>query len=253
MHFQPLHHTVVATDIVGSSAFDSQLQLKMRADLLGLMTDAVRRQGLTIDELYPADLGDGIRLHVPPTISPVTMMDPLISDLARGLRLHRKSANESTRLRLRVALHMGLLHQEPTGGWAGTVLNECARLLDAPDARALIAKSPADLIVLASEEFFDAVVRPGYAIDPEEFRKIAIHLKETDAHAWAHLPHRGADGFAPNKSAPADAKPLPPSTDGWSAENTVHFPGSRSDNRVEFHGNGHTFNGPIAGRDNHVR
>ncbi|MFY1619137.1 hypothetical protein [Micromonospora sp. WMMD736] len=202
MNFQPFHHTVVATDVVGSSIRHDQLQLKMRTDLLDLLGRALRRQGLNIDGLTPADLGDGFRLHAPSSVSPLSMVSPFLHNLATELRVHRQSANERSRLRLRLAIHMGLLNREDSGGLSGVTLSECARLLDAPAARELIADAPdADLVVVVSDAVFEAVVRQGYGPAPEDFQRIPVVVKETSTHAWAYLAGR------PDTGRPIGAQP----------------------------------------------
>lgn len=207
MSFQPFHHTIVATDVVGSSARHDQLQLKMRDDLRGVLERTLRRQDLELADLAPSDLGDGFRLHAPAVVSPLAMVSPFVDNLVTELRIHRQSANERSRLRLRVAIHMGLLNREAHGGWAGVVLSECARLLDAPAARDLIAEAPdVDLVLVVSEPVFDAVIRQGYGPAPEQFRRIAVTVKESDFSAWAYLPAPAAAAPA-TTSAPRRAVP----------------------------------------------
>ncbi|WP_406074722.1 hypothetical protein [Micromonospora sp. NBC_01638] len=211
MSFQPLHHTVVTTDVVGSSERDDQLQIKMRGDLYEILGRALKRQSLDIAALNPADLGDGFRLHAPATVSPLVMVSPFIEHLLAEVRLHRRSANETSRLRLRVAIHMGLLHREEQGGWAGRTLTECARLLDAPAARELIAEAPdADLVVVVSDAIYDAVVCQGYGPAPEDFQRIPVVVKESSFQAWAYVPRQ-------HVSAPSSAMARGRDRDGSTA------------------------------------
>ncbi|TCB99641.1 hypothetical protein E0H26_03525 [Micromonospora zingiberis] len=219
MSFQPFHHTIVATDVVGSSARHDQLQLKMRDDLRGVLERTLRRQDLDLAELAPTDLGDGFRLHAPAAVSPLAMVSPFVDNLVTELRVHRQSANERSRLRLRVAIHMGLLNREPHGGWAGIVLSECARLLDAPAARDLIADAPdADLVLVVSDAVFDAVVRQGYGPAPEQFRRIPVTVKESNFSAWAYLPApwvaAAADSSAVRRTVAANGPTAPADTAG---------------------------------------
>ncbi len=217
MSFQPFHHTVVATDVVGSSARHDQLQLKMRDDLRGVLERTLRRQGLELDDLAPTDLGDGFRLHAAAAVSPLAMVSPFVDNLVTELRVHRQSANERSRLRLRVAIHMGLLNREAHGGWAGVVLSECARLLDAPAARDLIAEAPeVDLVLVVSDSVFDAVIRQGYGPAPEQFRRIRVTVKESDFSAWAYLPVplAATPHPTPRRGVLSDDPPAPAETVG---------------------------------------
>jgi hypothetical protein len=232
MPYQPFHHTVVATDVVGSSDRDDQLQLKMRADLREILAETLAQQGLDMTALGVTDLGDGIRLQVPAVVSPSAILTPFIPNLATVLRLHRKASNEKSRVRLRVAIHMGLLHRERAGGWAGTVLTECARLLDAPSARDLIAASGADLVVVVSQPIYEAVVRPGFGLDPGSFDRIRVRSKETDTHAWAWLP--GSDRAVPivtpkhQESAGTTGSDERPTTGGTTGRGPTQIGGVRT-------------------------
>jgi hypothetical protein len=186
----PVHHTIVDIDVAGSGSRDDQLQLRMRADLRALVGAVLARQSLTPGGTVDCrDLGDGIRLVVPASVSPCAMLDPFIPNLATALREHRKLTAPAARLRLRVAVHTGLLHRDETG-WAGNPLVLCARLRDAEPVRLALraAGDRADLAVVVSQTVHDTVVRHGFGLDPDTYRQVTIREKETLARAWVHVP-----------------------------------------------------------------
>jgi hypothetical protein len=188
MPFEPVQHTIVAMDVAGSGRRDDLLQLRMRADLRQIIAETLAAQSLDLAALHHTDLGDGIRLIVPPGISPVVLLDPFVPNLARALRRHRKAASDPAVLRLRVALHTGLLHAD-AGGWAGAPLVTCTRMLDAaPVRRVLAADDHVDLVLVVSEAVYQAVVRHGYGLDPATFHPVRIAEKETVATVWIHAP-----------------------------------------------------------------
>jgi hypothetical protein len=185
---EPVHHTMVAMDVAGSGRRDDLLQLRGRADLREIVADSLAAQSLDLAALHHSDLGDGIRLIVPADISPAVLLDPFVPNLARALRQHRKAASEPAVLRLRVAVHAGLLHPD-AGGWAGEPLVACARMLDAaPVRRVLAADDRVDLVLVVSEAVYQAVVRHGYGLDPATFHPVRIAEKETVATVWIHAP-----------------------------------------------------------------
>jgi hypothetical protein len=187
-HTQPVHHTVVAIDVAGSGGRDDLLQLRMRADLRAIVAEVLTRQGLDLSTMHHTDLGDGMRLIVPPEVSPSALLDPFVPHLAAALRQHRRASSETAGLRLRVAVHMGLLHRDD-GGWAGAPLVTCARMLDAsPVRRVLAAENRADLVLVVSETVYDGVVRHGYGLDPAAFGQVRMVEKETAAPVWIHVP-----------------------------------------------------------------
>lgn len=189
---RPTHHTIVGVDVASSGHLNDQHQLRMRADLRGVLATALAWQGLQWIHLHRDDLGDGIRLVIPASISPSELLDPFVPTLTYLLREHRRAADEQVRLRLRVAVHMGLVHHDGHG-FAGRTLVHAARLLDAEPVRKALAAAPlADLVLVVSETIYDAIVAQGYGLDPDTYTQVLICEKETTAPAWIHLPARPA-------------------------------------------------------------
>ena len=189
MPFAPLHHTLIAMDVEKSGMRDDPLLVRMRADLRMIIRELLVRQRLDPDVITVEDLGDGYRLLLPAAVTPMDALDPFIPNLATELRLHRAASSAVNRLRLRVAVHTGLLHPEPGGTWTGTPMRELARLLDADAARRVLRETPeADLVLVVSQLLYDTVVQHGYTLDPAAFRPIRLQAKETDEKAWLHIP-----------------------------------------------------------------
>jgi hypothetical protein len=199
MPFAPLHHTLIAMDVEKSGKRDDPLLLRMRADLRMIIGELLVRQHLDPHAITVEDLGDGYRLLFPAAVTPMAALDPFIPNLATALRLHRQASSAANRLRLRVAVHTGLLHGEPGGTWTGTPLRELARLLDADAARRVLQDNPeADLVLAVSQLVHDTVVRHGYTLDPAGFRAVRLQAKETDETVWVHIP-----GTVPPPEPPA--------------------------------------------------
>ncbi len=184
---RPTHHTVVMVDVASTGHLIDQHQLRMRADLRAVLATALAQQGLQWTDLHRDDLGDGIRLIIPASVSPSELLDPFVPTLADVLREHRRMVAEDARLRLRVAVHMGLVHHDGHG-WAGRTLVHTARLLDATQVRRALSASGGDLVLVVSQTMWDGVVAQGYGLDPAGYRRITISEKETTAPAWIHLP-----------------------------------------------------------------
>jgi len=232
--FDPLHHTIIATDVAASGSRTDPLLVRMRADVRQILRETLGRQNVDVTQLTMDDLGDGYRLLLPALISPRAALDPFVANLVTELRLHNQASSEANRLRLRVVVHTGLLHAEPGGAWTGGALKESARLLDAPAARWILDALPvADLVVVVSELLYNSVVRHGYSIDPVQFRRIRVQVKETDGHAWAHVPGVGRPPAPPDRTP--QAPPREPSQAPASASQVTNV------------GDGQIFNGPITG------
>ncbi|WP_328475435.1 hypothetical protein OHA21_19180 [Actinoplanes sp. NBC_00393] len=190
MSQDPLFHTILATDVAKSSSRNDDLLLRMRADLRKILIGTLSAQQIDAGALTVLDDGDGFRFLLPATVAaPHALIDPFLSRLGIELRRHRLASSTANRLRLRVALHMGLLFGEDGGSYTGVPLKDCARLLDAPAGRELLDDHPdADMVVLLTDSFHRDVITGGTSLDPAWFRRIPIRVKETDSCGWAYLP-----------------------------------------------------------------
>jgi hypothetical protein len=189
-NYQPTYHTIVEVDVAGSGRFDDRAQLRMRAVLRAVIAEALALQSLSDAAVSRTDLGDGLRLIFPPTVSPRGLLDPFIPDLASSLRRWHETGAGADRLRLRVAVHAGLLHRD-SDGWTGAPLIHCARLIDAePVRRVLNAGSSVSLVLVVSQAIYDSIVRHGYGLDRSSYRPVKIRCKESNMTAWVYVPEQ---------------------------------------------------------------
>lgn len=89
MRYEPTHHTIVGVDVAGSGSLDGRQQLRMRADLRSLIDGTLSLQSLDTAPVDRADLGDGMRLIFPAAVSPCSLLDPFVPNLASALRRYR--------------------------------------------------------------------------------------------------------------------------------------------------------------------
>jgi hypothetical protein len=184
--YDPTHHTIVAMDVVGSGALDDRQLLAVRGDLRAIVSGVLGKQSIALEAIHHDDLGDGLRLIVPAVVTPRAMLDPFIPALDRALR--GRDTRRTGPLRLRVAVHLGLLHRDG-GAWAGEPLVHCARLLDARSVRDVVQLNPSAAVVLVvSQAMYDAVVRHGYGLDRAGYHEVAVREKETVTAGWMFLP-----------------------------------------------------------------
>jgi hypothetical protein len=110
----------------------------------------------------------------------------------RRIRGHNTSSVGQPRIRLRVALHAGELHDDPQG-WAGTDLIAACRLVNGdPVYRQLRTNPWADLVLVVSEQIYHGVVEHGYRdIDPADYQPVEVSVKEFHARAWLQLVSSG--------------------------------------------------------------
>ncbi|WP_327315088.1 hypothetical protein [Streptomyces sp. NBC_01235] len=192
MEAQWEYRAVLAVDIEKSSGRGNVALLRNREALRTLLREAFRRSGVDWERCVRADLGDGLRVTAPAGTPKARLVHPLVQELAGLLRDHNSAQDDrATRIRVRVALHAGEVSLSPDGEVAGSPLEILARLLDAPAARAALARAPRTVPVslLLSQHVHDETVRHGYSgIDPAAFRKVEVKVKEFTAAAWLHTP-----------------------------------------------------------------
>jgi hypothetical protein len=133
------------------------------------------------------DRGDSILIIVPPTMSTVSLVDPLIALLTAALKRHNRQAWYPVRLHLRAALHVGPVFRDPQG-LNGQALIHAARMLDAPILKQSLKDTGADLAFMASEHVYDTVIRQTRGlVDPAAYQRMRFQVKEADVTAWMYL------------------------------------------------------------------
>ena len=93
------------------------------------------------------------------------------------------------RIRLRVAVHAGEVRHDDYGV-AATAINVAFRHLEAEVLKHELARTTEVLAVIASEWFYDEVIRHTPVSSPEDYRRVRISVKETEAWAWLYSPGR---------------------------------------------------------------
>ena len=125
--------------------------------------------------------------------------------LEAALAEHNAACDQEARIRLRAVMHAGEVRLDDHGA-TGTAVNLAFRLLESGALRSALAGSPGVLALMASEWFFEEVIRHNPASRPGAFRPVAASVKETEATAWVYLPD-GAGRAASSVAGRAMANP----------------------------------------------
>ena len=210
---EPLNCSILFTDVAG---FGNPLRLDpdrdvVRAALYEILRSSFQASGVPWADCYYEDRGDGAVIIVPPTISTLRVVDPLIPELAARLRQYNRRASEVVLIQLRAALHIGPVGKDAEG-LTGQAVISTARILDAPAVKERLADARADLIFAVSDYVYDHVVRHGAGrVDSGAFEHVAGRVKESRVSAWIHLagrielppsPVSGGGGSVPLPVAP---------------------------------------------------
>jgi len=189
---EPLNCSILFTDVAG---FGNPLRLDpdrevVRAGLYEILRSSLAASGVPWADCYYEDRGDGAVIVVPPTISTLRVVDPLIPELAARLRQYNRRASEVVLIQLRAALHVGPVGKDAEG-LTGQAVISTARILDAPVVKERLADARADLIFAVSDYVYDHVVRHGAGrVDSGAFEHVTGQVKESGVSAWIHLAGR---------------------------------------------------------------
>jgi len=188
VHSDPVFHTIIAVDVAGSGSLTTRSLMQIREDLRQIMIGILARQGITWDSVHHDDLGDGLRLLLPPNQPAMRVLGPFFNDLEAALRTHSIGKADKARLRLRVVAHHGLAYFDG-GVWAGDALVLAARLLDSePLRRALKDHPDANFALMVSEAIHKDVIVSQYGPPAEDFEPVQVAVKETRTQAWVYIP-----------------------------------------------------------------
>jgi class 3 adenylate cyclase len=185
----PLYRAIMVLDVTGFGRLHNRAQLQVRTAMNDAVRAAFRGSGVRWSSLAVEDRGDGAIILLPPSVSKVDLLDPVVPNLAAMIRRHNETADPELRIRLRVSVHAGEVHRDATG-WVGTDLNAACRLVSsAAVCRYLRQRPSVDLLVVVSDAVYQAVVRHGYRrISPATYAPVHVAIKELNTRAWVHCP-----------------------------------------------------------------
>lgn len=206
----PSLHTLFVVDAEGFSRHRDAELPDLHTEIREAIARACEHSGLgetwqTVRFLQST--GDGV-LAVLPLAAAAPLIDPFIHRLQAVLAeaAPRLRARE-LRLRLRVALHIGLVDDaDPVTAGVSTAAIDVNRLLDCSPLRTTLRDSDPDVTftaLIVSSTAFEMFVRGGHTgLRPSQFTKVRAQVKGFDQPAFVYVPtpsrvERTADAPAP--------------------------------------------------------
>lgn len=226
------HRPLVSIDAKGYGSADGRRQVAWQRGLTEVLAASAAAAGLRRGEWDCQKGGDG-EFAVLPADEP---LNALIDDFPRELADHLADFNEDrrddARLRLRLAIHHGVV-EPAANGYAGAGAVVVSRLVNASIARSAQAAAPeAGLVVILSNRIFlDTVAQGHTTLRPARFRRVVVENKEYAEDAWLYLPGHDVRGLDLEPGEPERPEPRPSAghtgdvrRDGSGAFNEFHGP-----------------------------
>jgi CRP-like cAMP-binding protein len=185
----PLNCSIFFTDVAGFAdpRRDDGDRRVVRDALYRILRDAFEGSNVPWSSCVHEDRGDGILTVAPPTVSTVSLVEPLLALLASKLKRYNRQAGEPVRIQLRCALQVGPVVHD-LQGLCGQSLIYAARMLDAPVMKESLESTGADLAFMASAHVYETVIcQASGLVDPAEFRSVRFRVKEAEITSWMYL------------------------------------------------------------------
>jgi len=167
----PSMRSFLILDVERSRDRDNPRRRIVRRDLYAVLDGALADAGIEPEQVTIEDRGDGALAVVDRPVLDV------LDDVVRGLVKHLARINSEKAppdwLRLRFAVHSGLVHQDEHG-WSGAALDETFVLNGLEQVKAMLrAANRAQSVLVVSNEIYRNVVSHTYRdLDPTVYRKI---------------------------------------------------------------------------------
>ncbi|MFG1952611.1 hypothetical protein [Micromonospora sp. NPDC048830] len=180
---------IMFVDMESYSRNDDMGQFHAQSNFQKVMRDAADLCGLDRSGWTVQASGDGEFAIFPPGTSEPRIVAELVPAMDRVLRDHNRQAADQARIRMRVALHQGLV-VPAENGFAGKAVVTAARLVNAEPVREALASFPnaAVALIVSATIHRDVVCQSYSGIRPDRFRRVRVEVKSFVDQAWVFVP-----------------------------------------------------------------
>jgi hypothetical protein len=180
----------VAYDVEHYSQRGTKREYATQQRLSDVLSFAFGEVGLAAGEYELQEQGDGGLALLPTggTVDEPRLIVGLLNGLRNALTELNEDLVEQARVRLRVALHEGVVHRAPHG-YVGPAVIEVCRLRDADPVRSALADSDSVLVAVVADGLYRDVLAHGYhGLPGTVFTPVDVQVKSFSARAWIYLP-----------------------------------------------------------------
>jgi hypothetical protein len=201
----PYRRMLVSVDMERYSRQDNETQFRSQQLFQQVMRDACDELGLDRVRWVTQLGGDGELAILPPDVPERRVVGELVFVLDRLLARENPQRAAAARVRLRVAIHQGLVHLDGAAGYPGEAVVTVCRLVDAAGLKAVLRGfAQANVALIVSDEIYRGVVRPYHRPRPDRFRQIDVRMPDKDfrGDAWVFVPDEDVNRLDAGRSDP---------------------------------------------------
>ena len=198
MGSQPVHRSILAIDIEGSTAAvrTNPVRHELRSCVYRMLAVAMSHTGIDGHRCDPLeDRGDGVLVLIHPVdeLPKTLLLTRLVPALTRQLVEYNASVPPAELprlgLRLRAVVHAGEVHRDENG-YFGEEVDLACRLLDAQKLKRCLRSCASPLVLVVSEDIYWGIVRHGYdGICPATYRpELSVMLAGRRRRGFVHFP-----------------------------------------------------------------
>ncbi|PZF95102.1 hypothetical protein C1I93_15755 [Micromonospora endophytica] len=172
----PERRLLVCVDMERYSRRGNIQQYQAQQDFHRLLREAADEVGMDRVGWTTQQAGDGELAVLPRDVPEARVIGRFLPELNRRLRQYNASRLPEARIRLRVAVHQGMVHLDGANGFPGQAVVMVSRLCDAAPVRRALAAFPDTgvALVVSADIYRDVVTEYPEEIRPDRFRKIEV-------------------------------------------------------------------------------
>jgi hypothetical protein len=196
----PVHRSIIAVDLEGSTLRTNPVKGELRRVMYELLAHSLESVAITGNRLERLiDRGDGVLVLIRPhdDVPKTILLDRLIPLLASLLaEYNARAAQPALRIRLRVVVHAGEVHDD-VRGFYGEAIDVAIRLLDSPAVKKALKLAAGPLVLVVSDEIHSAIVCHGYVPADSYLPLVRVHVGGRRHRGWVHVPAPAASPDVP--------------------------------------------------------
>lgn len=186
---EPERRMVVSVDMERYSRRTNTQQYEAQRAFREVLHEAAVHAGLDRAGWRIQQAGDGEMAILPRDIPETAVTGRFVPELNRLLRAYNSSRIAQARVRMRVAVHQGLVHLDGENGFPGSAVNGVARLCDAAPLKTALRKYPdAGVALIVSDQIYrDVVWEYAGELRPERFKRVQVVHPDKGFREWAWI------------------------------------------------------------------